>query len=507
MRQPHPSSEPRTPRVAILGAGMSGLCMAIQLKKAGVHSFTVYEKEERLGGTWRDNTYPGSGCDVPSHLYSYSFELRPDWSRMFPEQAEILEYFEGCAHKHGLIPHIRFGTEVSSAHYDQGGAVWRLRLASGEEATADVLVAACGQLNRPFVPPVPGLDGFEGTAFHSARWNHAHDLTGKSVAVVGSGASAVQFVPRIAPQAGTLTLFQRSPNWVIRKPDRSYSRLAKWIFRHVPLVAWLYRLSIYWRLEGRFPALKKSNLYGRFVSWVAARHMRRQVRDPALREALTPDFPLGCKRILISNDFYPALTRPNVRVVTSPIERIEKDALVTADGERHPADTLVWATGFRTTEFLAPMEVRGSGGRMLQDAWKDGAEAYLGVAVSGFPNLFILYGPNTNLGHNSIIFMVECQVSYVLQCIQALARRGLASLEVRQDAMARFNQEVQAMASDTVWDADCGNWYKTAAGRITNNWPDFTFRYRRRMRAPNLTDFILRAPAQQALEAASGGDR
>jgi cation diffusion facilitator CzcD-associated flavoprotein CzcO len=493
-----------TPEIAILGAGMSGLCMGIQLKRAGIHSFTIYEKSDGVGGTWRDNTYPGSGCDVPSHLYSFSFERRADWSRVFAEQPEILRYFEGCADKHDIRPHIRTGTEVVAAHFDDDRALWRLRMADGHDATAQVLVCACGQLNRPHTPDIPGLDTFGGTTFHSARWDHDHDLAGRSVAVIGNGASAIQFVPRIAPVTRDLTIFQRSANWIIRKPDRAYTRLEKWLFRNVPLTERLHRASIYWRLEARFPAFARSNLLGKLVEWVAKRHIRAEISDPELRRVLTPDYPVGCKRILISNDYYPTLNRPNVHVVSQPIERVDRDRIVTADGTSHGVDTLVLATGFQTTDFLAPMEIRGTGGRRLHDAWDEGAEAYLGVTVAGFPNLFMLYGPNTNLGHNSIIFMVECQVGYVRQCIEAMARDGIGCLDVRDDAMRRFNREVQSLAADTVWSADCGSWYKTESGKITNNWPDFTYRYRRRMRQPDLRDFHVRTPAPH-LEGAAGG--
>jgi cation diffusion facilitator CzcD-associated flavoprotein CzcO len=482
-----------TPTVAILGAGMSGLCMGMQLKRAGIHSFTIYEKSDGVGGTWRDNTYPGSGCDVPSHLYSYSFERRWDWSRMFAEQPEILAYFEGCADKYGLRPHLRTGTEVVAADFDEAHNLWRLRMADGETATAHILVCACGQLNRPYEPPIPGMDGFGGARFHSARWDHDQDLTGRSVAVIGNGASAIQFVPRIAPLTKRLTIFQRSPNWIIRKPDHVYSRFTKWLFRRVPFAEALYRASIYWRLEVRFPAFAKRTLLGRFVQWVATRHLRAEIPDPALRQALTPDYPVGCKRILISNDFYSTLNLPHVELVSDPIHQVREDRIVSADGTEYPADTLIFATGFRTTEFLAPMEIRGRGGQRLHDAWRDGAEAYLGVAAAGFPNMFMLYGPNTNLGHNSIIFMVECQVGYVLRCIEAMARGDVAALEVRHEAMERFNREIQARASETVWAADCGNWYKTESGKITNNWPDYTYRYRRRMREPDLRDFHVHA--------------
>ncbi len=479
-------------RIAILGAGASGLNMAIRLKQSGFTRLTLFEKGDRVGGTWRDNTYPGSGCDVPSHLYSYSFEPKHDWSRKFAEQPEILAYFEHCAQKYGITPHIRFNTEVAGAEYDDESATWRLRTADGETYEADVFIAATGQLNRPLVPDLPGLADFEGASWHSARWDHDHDLTGDDVAVVGNGASAVQFVPVVAERAKTLTVFQRTANYVGPKKDRPFTAAEKWAFAHVPGLDRLYRWAIYWQFEARFLAFRRDSAIGRTVRERFVDELAPLVSDRLPESAVVPDYPVGCKRILISNDYYPALQRPNVRVVQSPIARVTAGGLVTADGEEHHADTLVFATGFDATNFLGDVTVSGTDGVKLRDVWRDGAEAYLGMAVPGFPNFFMLYGPNTNLGHNSILFMVERQVEYVLTCLADMVEHGARSLEVRREVFRRFEERVQRRMQSTVWAAGCRSWYKTASGRVTQNWPTFTVAYWRDTVRPRMADFVRR---------------
>ncbi|MCA9772360.1 MAG: NAD(P)/FAD-dependent oxidoreductase, partial [Myxococcales bacterium] len=438
---------------------------------------------------WRDNTYPGAACDVPSYLYSYSFEPSARWSRAFAEQPEILAYIEHCADKYGLRPFVRFGAEVAGARFDETAAVWRVALATGDEVVARVLVSGVGQLHRPRVPAIPGLERFEGASFHSARWRHDLDLRGRRVAVVGNAASAIQFIPRIAPLCARLTVFQRSANWILPKPDRAYSALEKGLLTRFPALAWLYRARIYWALELRWPAFREGSFWRPLLTAIARRELRRQVADPKLRAALTPDYPFGCKRILISNDYYPAMARENVSLVTSPIEAAEADALRTRDGERHVADTLIFATGFETTRFLAPMRVEGLGGKNLEKTWAEGAEAYLGMTAAGFPNFFILYGPNTNLAHNSILFMLECQVRYVVQCVRRIRERRLAYLDLREDEMARYNAAVQRDLGETVWDAECGSWYKLPSGKITNNWPHGTLAFWWRTRRPRWEAF------------------
>jgi cation diffusion facilitator CzcD-associated flavoprotein CzcO len=478
-----------TPTVIILGAGVSGLCMGIQLLKAGISSFTILEKSDQVGGTWLDNQYPGAACDVPSHYYCFSFEPNPDWTHKYSRQPEIQRYLAHCAEKYRILPHVHFGTEVASASFDEASATWRVRTKRGETFEADVLVSGVGQLNRPFVPDLPGLSEFEGVSFHSARWNKAHDLNGKNVAVIGNGASAIQFIPHVAKQARKLTIFQRSPNWIVPRGDYAYGENAKKWFRRFPLALKPYRWWFYLRHEINYLAFGAQGRMARFMETAARAHMETHVPDPALRARLTPDYRVGCKRILIDDDFMPALARPNVEVVTEPIERIERDGVRTKDGVVHPADTLVLATGFETQSFLAPIQIEGLGGRKLDQVWGKGAEAYLGLTVSGFPNFFMMYGPNTNLGHNSIIFMIECQVRYAMQCIQALRKRGLRWLDVRPDVQQRYNAELQKELGETAWSAGCKSWYKNAEGKVTNNWSTWTVRYWWRTRRAKLADF------------------
>lgn len=467
-----------SPSVAVVGAGLSGLGLAIELRRAGVTDLTIFEKADEVGGTWRDNTYPGSGCDVPSHLYSFSFAPKRDWTRKFAEQPEILDYARGLVEGHGLRPHLRLGTEIAACRFDEAAGRWVLTTADGSEHGADVVVCAVGQLNRPYVPEVPGASEFGGPSFHSARWDHEVVLDQQHVAVVGNGASAIQFVPAIADRVAALTVFQRSANYVAPKADRRYRAVERRLLEALAPLAWLYRWRIYWALELRWLIFRRGGRVGRVVEQRFDREVRRALVSPALPErALIPDYPPGCKRILLSNDWFPTLLRPNTTVVSEPITGLAHHAVVTADGVAHRADALIWATGFETTHFLAPMAVTGPNGRRLDDAWRDGAEAYLGVAVAGFPNLFLLYGPNTNLGHNSILFMVERQIDYVLQCLALMVRRQQPVVEVRPAVMERFNRQLGRRMRRTVWAEGCRSWYKTATGRITNNWAGPTLRY------------------------------
>jgi cation diffusion facilitator CzcD-associated flavoprotein CzcO len=480
-------------RVAILGAGASGLCLGVKLRAAGFRDFVILEKSHDVGGTWHDNTYPGACCDVPSHFYSFSFERKADWSRKFSPQAEIQDYFRHVATKYGLRPHLRLGTEVKAARFDETKGVWRIETAAGETLEADVLASGVGQLNRPHVPEFPGRESFRGVAFHSARWDHGVDLAGKRVAVIGNAASAVQFVPPVAERAARVEIFQRTPNYVMPRFDYAYSERTKRLFARVPGLERLYRWWIWATFDVRFAVFR-----GRGEGWLARRirkacidYLEAEISDPQLRKTLTPDYAPGCKRLLISDDYIPALRRDNVAVVTSGIERIAPEGVVTRDGVLHPADVIVYGTGFETTSFLAPIELEGLGGRKLHEQWRDGAEAYLGVAVAGFPNLFLLYGPNTNLGHNSILFMIEAQVRYIVACLEELQRSGRAWLDVKTEAQEAYNEDVQAALADTVWATHCGSWYKTAAGKVTNNWKGTTLEYWRRMRSPDWAAFRL----------------
>ena len=492
----------RIPSVAIIGTGFGGLGMAIRLKKAGYDDIAIFEKAGDVGGCWRDNSYPGAACDVPSHLYSFSFEPKTDWSRRFAPQPEILQYLRDTADKYDVRRHIRFHSEVSAASFDEAAGQWHIELADGTAHRADVLVAGTGQLNRPAYPRIPGLETFAGQMFHSARWNHDYDLSGKKVAVIGTGASAIQFVPQIAPRVAELKLFQRGAAHVIPKPDYAYSNAARTAFGKLPGLQRLSRWATYWQLEPRAVAFTK---FPQLMSPFEARfrrYLRRQVPDAALRQKLTPTDPIGCKRILISNDYYDSLVRPNVAVITSGITDVRPHGLVTADGEFHEVDAVILGTGFHATDLLAPMHIVGRDGVVLSDAWRSGAQAYLGMSVVKFPNLFVLYGPNTNLGHSSIVYMLEAQIGYVMQAVERLARGDVAWLDVRPDVHDRFNTEVQQRIRATVWSQDCSSWYKTATGVNPINWPGFTFEYRRRTRRLNEADYYLApaiSPARPAL--------
>lgn len=490
-----------TPRIAIVGSGYGGIGMACRLRQAGIETFTIYEKADAVGGTWRDNTYPGAACDVPSHLYSLSFAPKADWTRKFPAQPEILEYLNGVVDDFGLRPHLRLGAELAEATWDDDAQSWDLRFVDGTIDSADVLVAGTGQLNRPQIPAIAGLEGFEGPAFHSARWDHDADLTG-DVAVVGIGASAIQFVPQVAKAARSVTLYQRSSNYVAPKPDGEFSEQARRRFARFPLLQRLYRFSIWVRFEARFVWFRRGSRVGRLVERKFAQLLGPLVTDELPREALIPDYAFGCKRVLIANDWYPTLLQPHVHVVTDPVERIEPRAVV-AGGVERPADALVFGTGFASTDFLVPIQVTGRHGQDLQEAWRDGAEAHLGITVAGFPNLFVLYGPNTNLGHNSIIFMLERQISYALTLIRRLVDQGAQSVEVRAPAQAASNRRLRDRLDRTVWAESCHSWYKTASGKITNNWSGPTIDYWRRTAWPKASDFVQRSRQRAAVHSGS----
>ncbi|WP_051467910.1 flavin-containing monooxygenase [Actinomadura oligospora] len=490
--------------VVIIGSGFGGIGMAIRLRRAGVDDLVVLEKADGLGGTWRDNTYPGAACDVPSHLYSFSFERKTDWSRRFPPQEEILEYLWHCARKYEVLPRIRFGTEVTGAEWDAAECVWRVSTSSGV-VSARVLVSACGQLNRAALPEIEGRDSFAGAAFHSSRWDHGVDLRGKRVAVIGTGASAIQIVPELARVAGRLHVFQRSAPYVIAKPDRPYRGWEKAVLRAVPGAYSASRARIYTQFESRALGFVKYPRLMGLMAWRFRKRLRDEVRDAGLMERLLPDHPMGCKRILLSDDYYPAFGEPHVELVTEAVSRITADGVVTADGRARELDAIVYATGFASTDFLAPMKIVGRDGRELGGAWRDGgASAHLGITVSGFPNLFLLYGPYTNLGHNSIIYMLESQFRYVVGCVEAMRRAGLDWIEVRPDVQDAFDRRMQELMRATVWNAGCRSWYMAEDGRIANNWPGFTFAYRSATRRPDPREF-LRGRAREGLRAGLAG--
>lgn len=480
------------PEIVIVGAGVSSICLGYQLKKAGIHSFTIYEKTEDIGGTWRDNTYPGAECDVPSVLYSYSFEPNPHWSQKFSPQPEILQYLYHCIKKFDLRRHIQFNTEISNAWFDQNTGLWHIKTTGGKEITANVFISAIGQLSVPKYPDIPGLNDFKGTVFHSARWNHDQELIkGKNVAVIGSGASAVQFIPHVAKDAGHLKVFQRSPHWIIPKPERNYAEWEHKMFQQFPWTQRIYRYFIYWQMELAHGILHKGSWLGKRAEMICKWHINKYLKDPELQAKMLPDYPIGCKRILISNNYYPTFTQANVDMVTTPIEKITAEGIVTQDGDIHDMDTIILGTGFESTEFLSPMDISGVDGINLHKVWKEGAEAHLGMTVAGFPNFFMIYGPNTNLGHNTIIFMFESQVNYIVKCIQALIEIEPKYMDIKKATMIQFNMQLQHEVKQTVWDSNCGSWYKNASGKITNNWPHTTVNYWWRTRNPDLNEFHL----------------
>ena len=468
--------------VLIVGAGFGGLGMAIELGRGGEHDVLLLEKGHDVGGVWRDNTYPGAACDVPSHLYSYSFEPNPRWSRTFSPQAEILDYLRHCARKYGVRDKIRFGCEVSSAAFDAATSLWRVewRDAQGRAHAghARVLVSAVGLLSRPAVPALPGLATFRGPVFHSAQWRHDVALKERRIAVIGTGASAIQFVPELAREAARLTVFQRTPAHILPRPDRAYSDRERRRFARWPALMALHRALIYAAHDVRAVGFTRLHWALDLVGGRPARQwLERQVPDAALRERLTPRHPIGCKRILISNDWLPTFSRPNVELVTDAIESITPAGVRVAGGREIAADAIVLGTGFAASEFLAPMDIRGRDGRRLNEAWSQGAKAWLGITVPGFPNFFMIYGPNTNLGHNSIVFMLECQVAHVMRCLRKLRDARAATIEVATPPFERYNAHVQRRSRRTVF-AGCVNWYVDAQGRHTINWPGFTTSYR-----------------------------
>jgi cation diffusion facilitator CzcD-associated flavoprotein CzcO len=468
-------------RIAIIGAGPGGLCMAVRLRQAGIEGFVLLEKAHGVGGTWYHNRYPGCACDIPSHLYSFTFEPKSDWSRPYGSQAEIRAYLEHCARKFGLLSHCRFGSAVQSATWEDRRACWMLRLESGEVVEADVVVSALGMFNELAWPEIPGLDTFAGTSFHSARWNWDHDLSGERVGVIGSAASAVQFVPEIVKQARQVHLFQRTANWVMPKQDDPFTAEQLAYFAEHPEVVRSVRDEIYRRVDAGMTFSDPVAVAEMEASVLAA---IEGVEDPQLREKLRPRHPFGCKRPLLSNDYYPAFNRPNLELVTDRIERIGADSVVTADGRARRVDTLILATGFSTTKYLSAIEVVGRGGRRLDDAWSDGALAYLGITATGFPNLFMLYGPNTNNG--SILSMIEAQVDYALRQIQRIEDEDLAWIDVRREPMERYNDDIQrAIGRVAAWQADCNGYYRTPGGRIVTQWPYSMTEFRERTSKPD----------------------
>jgi cation diffusion facilitator CzcD-associated flavoprotein CzcO len=498
MPPPQPTTGPATgpasrrtkqPSITIIGAGFGGLGTAIALTRAGYTDVTILEKADRIGGVWRDNTYPDAACDVPSSLYSWSFAPNPAWPHRYSRQDEILAYIGRTAREQGVLDRVRTGVEVDSAAYDEDTCSWRLETATGETITTDVLVSAVGQLSRPAIPHLPGIGTFEGPAFHSAQWDHSVDLRGKRIAVLGTGASAIQFVPAIQPEAGHLTVFQRSAPYVVPKPDREYTRTHTRLFDRFPATQAFGRRLTKVLSEQLNKSLTGANPTKLMMKLAWRAQLRAQVKDPELRARLVPDYPLGCKRLLFSNDWYPALVQPNVDVVTEPVVEVLPHGVRSADGQVHEADVIIYGTGFAATEFLAPMHLTGIGAADLHERWKDGARAYLGLCVPDFPNLFVVYGPNTNLGGSSIIQMLEAQAGAICSLIGHAQRRGASAVAVRTEAEHRYDEEIQARLADSVW-AGCASWYHDHGGRVSTNWPGTVAEYQQRCAALDLGDFV-----------------
>jgi cyclohexanone monooxygenase len=472
----------RSRRVAIIGAGPGGICTGVRLLERGHDDFVIFEKAPAIGGTWWHNRYPGAECDIKSHLYSFSFAPNPSWSRAYARQPEIKAYLDECVQRFGLQPYLRLGTEVHAARWDDATAVWRLTVGDdGEIVEADVVVSALGMFGAPVAPDIPGLDRFRGTVFHSARWDDAHDLTGESVAVIGSAASAVQLVPEIAPLVGQLDLYQRSANWVLPKEDDPFTPEQLETFRRDGSAVTALRDSIFATVD---PNLTFADQERRAMAEAAGLHNLSVVDDPDVRQKLTPDMPFGCKRPLASNLYYPTFNRPNVELVVEPIREITEDSVVTADGRARRVDTIILATGFATTKFLGALDVVGRDGVHIDDAWADGPQAYLGITTTGFPNLFMLYGPNTNNG--SIIYMIECQVDYVMQLLQRMDDESIVAVDVKRDVMDEYNSALQeTLAGVEVWQAGCHGYYRVPSGRIVTQWPGSMSEYRARTLHPD----------------------
>jgi cation diffusion facilitator CzcD-associated flavoprotein CzcO len=483
-------------QVVIVGAGFSGIGMAARLRDMGIEDFVVLDRGNDLGGTWRDNSYPGAACDVPSNLYSYSFALNPDWSRAFPSQTEIWDYMRACVDRFDVGGHLRFGRAVDEARWDDDACRWDVRTSDGEAYRARILVWATGSLSEPSLPEFPGLEQFRGKVFHSARWEHGFDLRGKRVCVVGTGASAVQFVPQIAPQVEHLYLHQRTPPWIVPRRDRAVSRARRALYRRVPALQRLSRFRIYALFESLLSVfVGGGDRRKQAVRAAALRHLAGQVSDDALREKLTPHYEPGCKRLLLSDDYYPSLTLPNVEVVDSPVASLTAHEVVGQDGIARPVDVVIMGTGFDAAEPPYATHIVGRDGARLSEVWKaNGVEAYLGSAVTGFPNLFLMIGPNSTLAHNSMIYMIESHINYVASAVAFMGRPGVHAVEVKAAVQRRYNERLQARLEHSVWvEGGCASWYLDHRGHNTTLWPDHTWKFRRLTRRFHPGEFTVRA--------------
>jgi cation diffusion facilitator CzcD-associated flavoprotein CzcO len=475
--------------VVIAGAGVSGLGMGIALKRDGKRSFVILEKANAVGGTWRDNIYPGCACDIPSNLYSYSFAQNPRWSRLYPTQSEIQDYLEHCTDRFGLREHIRFGAAIERAAWDDANAIWRIETSDGDIVTARAFVSGMGGLHVPHMPEMDGVERFKGESWHTARWRDDVALDGKRVAIIGTGASAIQIVPQIATKVAKLDLYQRTPPWIVPKGDKPVSENTKDFYEHAPALQQVARLATYAEHESHaviFLNLPNGEGPG---GKLARTYLERQVSDPMLRAKLTPNYRMGCKRVLISDDYYPALQRANVELITSGARAITESGVIDGKGVAREADVIIFATGFKPMDLISQVEITGAGGRSLNAEWASGPQAYLGTVVSGYPNFFTLMGPNSALGHNSMIYMIESQIAFVMDALARLDERGAAALDVKAETQAAFNEDVQAKLSRTVWGSGCTSWYLTPDGKNCTLWPDYTFKFRARTKRVREEDF------------------
>ncbi|MGY4711849.1 flavin-containing monooxygenase [Mycolicibacterium sp. CBM1] len=460
-----------SPTVGIIGAGPGGIALGIFLRKAGFHDFTIFDREDGVGGTWRINSYPGLACDVKSHLYSYSFDLNPDWSRLWPGQPELLDYFERSADRHGVRPHLRLNTEITSAHWNAGQRSWTLTTSAGQQHTFDIVISAVGMFTRPLLPDLEEQEPFTGTLMHTAQWDHSVDLTGARVAVLGTGSTASQLLPEVAKVAETVYSVQRSPTWVLPKPDRPYTERERWLFRRIPLAKKLYRIRLWLRSEANIAVIENGSDKTQEFKNISLRFLESEVDDPQLRARLTPDHPLGCKRLVFAADYLSTLAQPHVQVVASPARALRARSLVTEDGSELDVDVVLCATGYAATDYLGQIDVVGEGGRSLHDTWRDGAFAYLGMAVPGFPNFFLLYGPNTNVGSNSVLFVLEAQARYIVRALKHLRRNRYRYIAVRAETTAQFLADIDRWMEGTVWTTRCSNYFRAPNGRVVTQWP------------------------------------
>lgn len=475
--------------VAVIGTGFAGICMGIQLKKAGITDFIILERADDIGGTWRDNTYPGAACDVSSHMYSFSFEPKPDWSRMYSPQQEIQEYLWHCTHKYSLEPYIRFNSNVVGSFFNEETGYWTIKVENGHDIIAKFIVNGMGPLNRAIIPSIKGQETFTGTSFHSSHWDHQYDINDKKIAVIGTGASAIQIVPSIADKVKELYLYQRTAPWVLPKADREMTGIEKWLFKSLPLTQKTLRSVVYWINEATVIGIVINPSLTKWIEKVALKFLEKAVPDPVLREKVTPKYTIGCKRILLSNEYYPALSRPNVDVINDGIDRIDGNKIYTKDGSFREVDAIVYATGFQASEYPKELVVKGIGQKDLLQTWKDGPEAYLGTVVNGFPNMFLVIGPNTGLGHNSMVFMIEASVNYIVKAIKTVRNKGMRYLNVKEEIQEAYNAEIQKKLEKTVWNSGCNSWYLTSTGKNTTVWPGFTFEYWQKTRNIRPADY------------------